>query len=32
MLVAYTTALLGWADGNGERPLHEVLDEALGAL
>ena len=32
VLVAYTTALLGWADGNGERQLAEVLDEAFGAL
>jgi AcrR family transcriptional regulator len=32
VLVAYTTALLGWADGNGERPLDEVLDEAFRAL
>ena len=32
VLVAYTTALLGWADGDGERPLDEVLDEAFRAL
>lgn len=32
VLVAYTTALLGWADGNGERDIEEVLAEAFGAL
>ena len=32
VLVAYTTALLGWADGNGERPLADVLAEAFDAL
>jgi AcrR family transcriptional regulator len=32
VLVAYTTALLGWADENGERTLEEVLDEAFRAL
>ncbi|MGY2127797.1 TetR/AcrR family transcriptional regulator [Blastococcus sp. SYSU DS0617] len=31
-LVAYTTALLAWADSNGERKLEETLDEALRAL
>jgi AcrR family transcriptional regulator len=32
VLVAYTTALLGWADGNGERKIDEALAEAFGAL
>lgn len=32
VLVAYTTALLGWADGNNERRLEDVVAEALGAL
>ena len=32
VLVAYTTALLGWADSDGDRPLDEVLDEAFSAL
>ena len=32
MLVAYTAALLGWADSDGERTLDEALDEAFGAL
>ena len=32
VLVAYTTALLGWADSDGDRPLDEVLDEAFRAL
>lgn len=31
-LVAYTAALLAWADSNGERKLEETLDEALRAL
>jgi AcrR family transcriptional regulator len=29
---AYTAALLSWADGNGERKLEELVDEALDAL
>jgi AcrR family transcriptional regulator len=29
---AYTAALLAWADGNGERKLDEVIDEAFEAL
>ena len=32
VLVAYTTALLSWADANGERDIEEVLAEAFGAL
>ncbi len=31
-LVAYTAALLAWADGNGERTLEDILDEAFRAL
>ena len=29
---AYTAALLAWADGNGERKLEELMDEAFDAL
>jgi AcrR family transcriptional regulator len=29
---AYTSALLAWADGNGERKLEELVDEAFDAL
>ncbi len=32
VLVAYTTALLAWADSDGERKLEETLDEAFRAL
>jgi AcrR family transcriptional regulator len=32
VLVAYTMALLSWADGNGKRELVEVIDEAFRAL
>lgn len=32
VLVAYTTGLLHWADGNGERELVEIVDEAFRAL
>jgi hypothetical protein len=31
-LAAYTSGLLAWADGNGERKLEELLDEAFQAL
>jgi len=31
-LSAYTAALLAWADGNGERKLEELIDEAFDAL
>ena len=29
---AFTSALLAWADGNGERKLEELMDEAFEAL
>lgn len=29
---AYTAGLLAWADGNGERKLEELMDEAFDAL
>lgn len=32
VLVAYTAALLAWADSGGERKLDETLDEAFRAL
>jgi AcrR family transcriptional regulator len=31
-LSAYTAGLLAWADGNGERKLEEIVDEAFDAL
>jgi AcrR family transcriptional regulator len=31
-LTAYTAGLLAWADGNGERRLEELIDEAFDAL
>jgi AcrR family transcriptional regulator len=31
-LSAFTAGLLGWADGNGERKLEELLDEAFDVL
>ena len=31
-LSAYTAGLLAWADGNGERKLEELIDEAFDAL
>ncbi|MFP5373247.1 MAG: TetR/AcrR family transcriptional regulator [Actinomycetes bacterium] len=31
-MTAFTTALLAWADGNGERKVEELLDEAFEAL
>jgi AcrR family transcriptional regulator len=31
-LTAYTAGLLAWADGNGERKLEELIDEAFDAL
>jgi len=31
-LAAYTTGMLAWADGNGERKLEEIVDEAFDAL
>jgi AcrR family transcriptional regulator len=31
-LAAFTSALLNWADGNGERKLEEHLDEAFEAI
>jgi AcrR family transcriptional regulator len=31
-LTAYTAGLLAWADGNGERPLEELIGEAFDAL
>ena len=31
-LAAFTSALLNWADGNGERKVEEHVDEAFGAL
>ena len=31
-LSAYTLGMLAWADGNGERKLEEVIDEAFDAL
>jgi hypothetical protein len=31
-LSAYTAAVLGWADGNGERKLEEYVAEAFEAL
>jgi AcrR family transcriptional regulator len=31
-LAAYTAGLLAWADGNGERKLEELVDEAFDAL
>jgi AcrR family transcriptional regulator len=31
-MAAYTAALLAWADGNGERKLEELMDEAFDAL
>ena len=29
---AFTSALLAWADGNGERKIEELMDEAFEAL
>jgi hypothetical protein len=31
-LAAFTVGVLAWADGNGERPLEDVVDEAFAAL
>jgi len=31
-LTAYTAGLLAWADGNGERKLEELIDEAFDVL
>jgi AcrR family transcriptional regulator len=31
-LVAYTFALLAWADGNGERKLEELIEESFDSL
>jgi AcrR family transcriptional regulator len=31
-LTAYTAGLLAWADGNGQRTLEELIDEAFDAL
>jgi AcrR family transcriptional regulator len=31
-LAAYTVGLLAWADGNGERKLEELVEEAFDAL
>jgi AcrR family transcriptional regulator len=31
-MAAYTAALLAWADGNGERTLEEIVEEAFDAL
>jgi AcrR family transcriptional regulator len=31
-LAAYTSGLLAWADGNGERKVEELVDEAFQAL
>lgn len=31
-LTAFTLGMLAWADGNGERKLEEVIDEAFDAL
>jgi hypothetical protein len=31
-LSAFTLGLLAWADGNGERKLEELIDEAFDAL
>jgi AcrR family transcriptional regulator len=31
-LAAYTAGLLAWADGNGERKVEELVDEAFDAL
>jgi hypothetical protein len=31
-LAAFTVGVLTWADGNGERPLEDVVDEAFAAL
>jgi hypothetical protein len=31
-LSAFTLGMLAWADGNGERKLEEIVDEAFDAL
>ncbi len=31
-MAAFTSALLAWADCNGERKVEELMDEAFGAL
>jgi hypothetical protein len=31
-LSAYTLGMLAWADGNGERKIEEIVDEAFDAL
>ncbi len=31
-MAAFTSSLLAWADGNGERKLEELIDEAFSAL